>query len=199
MVRWYHAIFSTYGHWLPNDPRGSWSDFIHAYELYRYGGGATTVSGKRSYAHDAHPVAFRREAKMMLKYPPARFDAPCRNVIGLGFARACATFEFKLHACAIGSDHVHLVASRDQRRTIERMVATLKAYATFAMTEYACHPMARFATRSTPTPWGKNGWSVFISDEDQLRCAIRYVNNHPMKEGLPAQSWSFVKPVRALL
>jgi len=27
MVIAYHAIFSTYGFWLPNDPRGSWSEF----------------------------------------------------------------------------------------------------------------------------------------------------------------------------
>ena len=33
MVRWYHLIISAYGFWLPNDPRGSWSDFVGAWEL----------------------------------------------------------------------------------------------------------------------------------------------------------------------
>jgi hypothetical protein len=32
-----HVIFSTYGFWLPNDPRGSWSDFVGAWELFRFG------------------------------------------------------------------------------------------------------------------------------------------------------------------
>jgi len=28
MVRGYHVIFGMYGFWLPNDPRGSWSDYV---------------------------------------------------------------------------------------------------------------------------------------------------------------------------
>lgn len=35
MVRWYHAIFSAYGFWLPNDPRGSWSDFVRAWHFFK--------------------------------------------------------------------------------------------------------------------------------------------------------------------
>jgi len=33
MVLGYHFIFSAYGFWLPNDPRGSWSDTIRVYDL----------------------------------------------------------------------------------------------------------------------------------------------------------------------
>src|SRR4051812_43899841 len=33
MIVGYHVIFSTYGFWLPNDPRGSWSDFVGSWEL----------------------------------------------------------------------------------------------------------------------------------------------------------------------
>src|SRR5690348_2721389 len=32
-----HVIISAYGFWLPNDPPGSWSDFVAAWELFRYG------------------------------------------------------------------------------------------------------------------------------------------------------------------
>jgi hypothetical protein len=28
MILGYHVIFGAYGFWLPNDPRGSWSDFV---------------------------------------------------------------------------------------------------------------------------------------------------------------------------
>jgi len=37
MIRAYHAIFTAYGFWLPNDPRGSWSDFVGSWELFRFG------------------------------------------------------------------------------------------------------------------------------------------------------------------
>jgi len=33
MVRAYHVIFGMYGFWLPNDERGSWSDFVGSWEL----------------------------------------------------------------------------------------------------------------------------------------------------------------------
>ena len=123
----YHLIMTTYGFWLPNDPRGSWSDFVASWELFRFGGPATKVTGKRSYAHDSHDAAFRREMKQHLKYAPARFDERCRASIACGFGRACREYGFVLHACAIGFDHVHIVAARNPHRSIEQMVAVLKA------------------------------------------------------------------------
>jgi hypothetical protein len=144
MVRWYHAIFTAYGFWLPNDPRGSWSEFVHSWELFRFAGNATKVTGKRSYAHDPHNVQFRRAVKEHLKYPPARFDDACRQSIGLGFARACEEFAFRLHACAVGFDHVHLVSSRDAVRDIEGIVAVLKARATSQMKQDGTHPMREY-------------------------------------------------------
>ena len=196
MVRWCHAIVSVYGHWLPNDPRGSWSEFVHAYELYRFGGRATTVAGKRSYAYDPHDARLRREAKEQLKYPPARFDARCRDSIARGFARACEEFGFVIHACAISDDHVHLIAGRDAARDIEGVVAVLKARATTAMTQDVTHPMQRFTGRDgrALTPWSKSLWSVFIEDERQLTSAIAYVERHPEKDGLARQHYPFVVP-----
>jgi hypothetical protein len=193
MVRWYHAIFSAYGFWLPSDPRGSWSDFAYAWELYRFGGPATKVSGKRSYAHDAHDVRLRRETKEHLKYAPARFDERCRGSIATGFARACDEFEFVILACAIGFDHGHIVTARDPQRTIESVVAVLKARATSQMKSDGTHPMRQYDP--VPTAWGKGCWSVFIDAEEQLGSAIRYVERHPMKEGLAPQQWSFVTPI----
>lgn len=37
MVHAYHVILPMYGFWLPNDPRGSWSDFVASWELARFG------------------------------------------------------------------------------------------------------------------------------------------------------------------
>lgn len=49
MIVGYHIIFSAYGFWLPNDPRGSWSDFVGSWELFRYGP-ATKTTERRSLA-----------------------------------------------------------------------------------------------------------------------------------------------------
>src|SRR5882757_6425768 len=53
MIIGYHVIFSTYGFWLPNDPRGSWSEFVGSWELFRHGR-ATKVAVTRSVAHRRH-------------------------------------------------------------------------------------------------------------------------------------------------
>jgi hypothetical protein len=73
MILAYHVVFSTYGFWLPNDPRGSWSDFVAAWELFRYGP-ATKTDERRSVAAKPHDHRVRMEAKSALKYPPVEFN-----------------------------------------------------------------------------------------------------------------------------
>ena len=196
MVRWYHAIVSAYGFWLPNDPRGSWSDFVRAWELFRFGGPATTVSDKHNYARDPHDAKFRRAMKSHLKYPAARFNETSRASVARGIELACSEFGFIIHAGAIGFDHVHLVTERNPSRSIEQVVAVLKARATRQMNVDDTNPMNGFrqSDGAIPTPWGKSCWSVFINDEIQLRAAIDYVARHPTKEGLAPQHWKFITP-----
>ena len=59
----YHVVLTCYGFWLPNDPRGSWSQFVRAFELYRVGGPATKVQTDRSLAHVTHDHAGPAEGK----------------------------------------------------------------------------------------------------------------------------------------
>src|SRR5579863_5963660 len=127
MVLWYHAIFTAYGFWLPNDPRGSWSTFVGSWELYKFGA-ATKTNERRSLAHDPHDAELRREAKQVLKYPPVRFGEEQRNSIGQGIARAREESGLAIHACAIGYDHVHTVVARHSK-SIERIVGQMKGRA----------------------------------------------------------------------
>jgi REP element-mobilizing transposase RayT len=192
MVRWYHLIISAYGFWLPNDPRGSWSDFVGAWELLKFGG-PTKVNDKRSYAHDPHHRERRLDAKRSLKYPPVRFDPAQRTIIVEGFARAVEEGNYVVHACCIGYDHAHLVIARHSR-TIERISGHFKSKSSMALRAAGCHPLACHPKGDTiPSPWSDGSWSVFINDEAQARSAIDYVTRHPMKEGLTAQQWAFVK------
>ncbi|MGB2821508.1 MAG: hypothetical protein WBF17_11040 [Phycisphaerae bacterium] len=61
MILAYHAIISAYGFWLPNDPRGSWSDFVRRWELLSFGK-ATKVDVRHSVARAEHDVAERFRA-----------------------------------------------------------------------------------------------------------------------------------------
>ena len=62
MILAYHSIFGMYGFWLPNDPRGSGSDYIASWELFRYGAARKTDS-RRSVAHWPFPPNWQREAR----------------------------------------------------------------------------------------------------------------------------------------
>jgi hypothetical protein len=122
VVRWCHLIISAYGFWLPNDPRGSWSDFVGAWELVKFGK-ATKVNDKHNYANDPHDRSLRLRAKHALKYPPVRFNDQHRQAIAAGFSQAATEAAYNIHGACIGYDHAHLVIAR-HNRTIEVIAVT---------------------------------------------------------------------------
>jgi hypothetical protein len=69
MVIAFHSIFTAYGFWLPNEPRGSWSDFVAAWELRRFGPG-TTVTTRRSIAKTQYDHALKSRMQATLKHSP---------------------------------------------------------------------------------------------------------------------------------
>lgn len=80
------------------------------------------------------------------------------------------------------------------------MMIQFKANATGRLNREGLHPLAAFGGngKSPPSPWGENGWKVFLDSEEAILRAIRYVEDNPLKEGKPRQRWSFVKPFRGL-
>jgi len=67
MILGSHVIFSAYGFWLPNDPRGSWSTFVGSWELFRYGP-ATKTDERHSVADRTRDRAARLAAKNALDW-----------------------------------------------------------------------------------------------------------------------------------
>src|SRR5687768_5402121 len=125
----YHVIITAYGFWLPNDPRGSWSDFVGAWELLRFGGPATKVDTTQSVAHIDHDRAHRADMKQHLQYPEAHFTGIQARAIGAGFAKAAREASYSIFACAILPEHCHLIIARHERH-IGRISGHLKARAT---------------------------------------------------------------------
>lgn len=189
-----HVILSMYGFWLPNDPRGSWSEFVAAWELLRYGK-ATKVDTTQSVARAPHDRVKRQQAKRALKYPPVLLTGVQARAVARGFARAVNESGYPVHACSILDDHVHLVLS-PHTRSIEQIVRHLRGRATHRLRSENIHPLAPFARPdgSLPSIWSEGIWKVFCHDPDHVRCAIGYVERNPPREGKPPQHWSFVTP-----
>ncbi len=193
MIVGYHIIFGAYGFWLPNDPRGSWSDFVGSWELFRYGP-ATRTTERQSVAHRPHDHRLRLEAKKALQRPAVEFTGLQARAIGRGFARYVERSQLPVWACAILPDHVHLVIGQSRRST-EQLVIQLKGDATERLLEEGIHPFGHLPRKEGRAPkcFARGEWKVFLDPED-VPCAIRYVEQNPEKEGKKQQRWGFVTP-----
>jgi REP element-mobilizing transposase RayT len=193
-IRAYHIIMTAYGFWLPNDPRGSWSDWIRQWELLRFGG-ATKVHTRRSVAARPHDRQVREQAKRALRYPPVILSGRQALAVGIGFKRAIEESAYVVHACSILPEHAHLVVARHEHQA-EQIAGHLKGRATQQLALEDLHPLAqcRQPDGTVPSPWARKGWSVFLHTDERIREAIEYVEENPLKEGKPRQRWSFVVP-----
>src|SRR5260370_18024887 len=191
MVLASHVIFSAYGFWLPNDPRGSWSDFVGSWELFRFGP-ATKTDERCSLARRPHDRQLRLAAKSALKRPAVQFDGLQARATGTGFHKYAERSGLVVWACSIMPDHVHLVLAR-HRLKVEKLVIQLKGRATDQLVEEKRHPF-QTPNGTPPTPWSPGEWKVFLDTDEGIRRAIRYVEENPLKEGKPRQNWKVVTP-----
>ena len=194
MVLGYHMVISAYGFWLPNDPRGSWSEYVGSQGLLRFGR-ATRVETRRSVADQPHDHQARLAAKTKLRYPPVRLNGLQARAVGRGFAKVIDRTDLSVWACAILPEHVHLAIAR-HRYSVERLANLLKGEATRQLLKENLHPFAHLQVSAgrLPTVWGRGQWKVFLNNEAAIVRAIEYVRSNPVKEGKPPQKWPFVIP-----
>lgn len=192
-----HVIFTAYGFWLPNDPRGSWSDFVACWKLFWFGGPATKTTERRSLARRRHNRALRMIAKRHLKFPPVQFIGRQARCIAEAIGRAADEAGYVIYACAIMPDHVHLVTARHPR-PIKQIVGHLNARATMLLNQLDLHPLGEFrnANGSVPTPWVVGCWKVFLDSHADVVRAIDYVEGNPTREGFKPQKWKLVTRYR---
>jgi hypothetical protein len=180
MVIAYHSVFTTYGTWLPNDPRGCYSKQVYQTELRQL---AEPRYGRQSPQPDRATLSrFWTAAQSELKHPPYFITEATRPLVAQAFGETIRRLGIRAAACAIMNDHVHLVLLRSKYR-IEYAVGQLKGAATHAL------GVAR-------SPWSKGpGWHGFLNDWQAVGAAIQYVEANPPAAGLPRQQWDFVQPL----
>jgi len=197
MLGW-HLIFSTYGFWLPNDPRGSGSSRVRAQHIYDAGGEATKVHTRKSVAHRTHDIHLSRMAKESLKYPAVQLNGIQARAVARGIGAMVPKVELVIHACSIMPDHVHVVVAA-HRIDGDELIACLKRAGTRGLNSEQLNPMRAYrnADGRLPSPWGGRGWKVMLFTAEQTKSAIRYVEQNPVRAGFKRQSWSFVVPFLA--
>jgi REP element-mobilizing transposase RayT len=180
----HHLIFTVYGWWLPNDPRGSMSRFIRQDVIKDLG----ELHHGRKRVQPASPVirSFYREAAKWLSHELLTFDTSARTIIAEAFTEVCARETYTCWACAIMPDHVHLII-RKHKHLAEEMIAT------FQVASRSRLRAQHLRTDDHPT-WGGPGWKVFLDQPEDIRRTITYVESNPDALKLPRQHWPFVKP-----
>jgi REP element-mobilizing transposase RayT len=185
MVLAHHCIFSFYGFWLPNDPRGSGSDYVGSWELFYFGPATKLADRSRSVAKKLHDHSLRQQAKESLKYVPVKITGIQAVAVAAGFAQAAHEASYALYACAILPEHVHLVIAW-HARNVRLVVGHLKSKATMSLREKGLwddRPL-----------WSAHGWNVRLDDQASVQRAIQYVDANPEKEGKRSQRWSMIAP-----
>ena len=188
-----HLIFSAYGFWLPNDPRGSWSDFVRAFDLLKFGN-AMKVEDRHSLARTPHNAARRAAAKKDLANPPVMFNGLQALSIAQGFLNVMYQTGCAIYALAIMPDHAHLVVGR-HHYDIQHLANLLKGGATKQLTRDNRHPFSGGPTgRAAPSPWSRNSWKVWLDSVDDIERSIEYTNTNPTNAGFKRQHWRFLTP-----
>jgi REP element-mobilizing transposase RayT len=191
MIHGYHVIWPAYGFWLPNDPRGSWSETVYAWELLRYG--QSTKRIERTVIDPVQYARWRSEAQRALKHPPVSFSDQQILKIGLGFQSYIQKSKLSVWACSILREHVHLVLGRHKYKA-EVAVNLLKGAASKQILSTQSHPMQSYCRGLSrlPSMWGESQWIVYLDTEEAILNAIRYVKENPIQEVLSQQNWGFV-------
>src|SRR5262245_40836741 len=127
MVHGYHVVWGAYGFWLPNDPRGSWSDYVASWELAKFGRATKSLDRRRVSASNWH--AWRAAATSALKFPVVQFTGVQARAVRRGFANAVRKSGLTIWACSILPEHVHLVIARHTYR-VEQICNLIKGEAT---------------------------------------------------------------------
>ena len=179
----YHLVWTTYGWWLPNDPRGSSSHAIRNDVLAELG---DLHHGRKKVQPAGRVIrGFYESAAELLTHPLVTFDGAARELIASGFADAIARHRYTCYACAIMPDHAHALI-RKHKHQAEQMIANLQRESHFRLRE-----AGRFDLQHPV--WGGHGWSVFLDHPDDIRRTIPYIENNPLERRLPKQTWDFVK------
>lgn len=183
MVVGYHFIWTLYGWWLPNDPRGSMSHSIASDVLRDLG--ELHFGRKRIQPPSRVIRQFYENAEPRLQFPLLTLSDPDIDLVAEAFGHAIRQHRYTCYACAIMPDHVHILIRKhrdDAPKMIENLQHESKLILMARSPSFAHHPV-----------WGGCGWKVFLDDRADMERTTHYIEQNPLKARRPAQHFPFVQ------
>ena len=174
-MRYWLLTNTTYGTWLPGNPRGS----VTSVRDLRDGEEPTPYRFEHDVPgepwEDAIP-GLHRSALELMKGPPIVLDRDKADIVLTQFQETATHRHWTLHAVAIMVNHVHLVVAVEDDPDPRKLLADFKAYGSRALNR-------RYGKPPSETWWTTNGSKRKLSDEGAVAAAIYYVlykQPHPL-------------------
>ena len=184
MVIGHHIILTGYGHWLPNDPRGSMSHDVFSKRLADL---ADAHFGRKNPQPTREQLrAFHRQAAERLAYQVLWFESPERQAIANAFEQVIRAEQLTCYACAVLTDHAHLLIRRHCLQA-EQMFRPLKDAARDAL------HLANMALPDHPI-FSADSCHLYKSTPESMHKCVNYIKSNSPKHNLPAPTYNFVTP-----
>ena len=152
----YHIMWSTYGSWLPGDPRGFRTRHHRQHVEGDYK--SPPPAGKYDGLHD--------HAKRSLNKPPVVIPRNLRETVGLAILERFATEDVGVSAVSVGGQHVH-VAVDCLPHGLKQMIGRVK--------KVASH---RIRDRIPGKVWGAGCDPVAVKDQEHWGNVLVYIRDH---------------------
>src|SRR5690606_16024851 len=128
----HHLMWTAYGWWLPNDPRGSMSRHVAIEPIAQLG---EAHYGRKAIQPTSRELReFYEQAQNVLTHELLTFDEEDLQILARSFAQTIRDHRYTCYACAIMPDHVHLLI-RKHRDRAETMIEKLQTASREAMRE----------------------------------------------------------------
>ncbi|HEY7119088.1 MAG TPA: hypothetical protein VH475_21030 [Tepidisphaeraceae bacterium] len=179
----HHLVIGGYGHWLPNDLRGSGSSEIRRVKFEDLG--SIHFGRKVQQPSKVQLREFHARSAGRLDHPVLWFGDRDRQVIGGALAEMIGKRRYTVWACAVLRDHVHLCVRihRDDYKSMWSVITEATREALHRdRSDLGDHPI-----------WAERPYSVYLTTPADVWRVIRYIEGNPKKHKLSAQVWGFVR------
>lgn len=184
MIIAHHLILTGYGHWLPNDPRGSMSGKVYTERLGELG--EPHCGRRKDQPSRGELRAFHRRAAEGLALPVLWWDSAERQALVDAFGEVVVGEKLTCYACAVLNNHTHLLI-RTHRLKGDEMVGLLKSAGRTVMRDQNLAPQLH-------PIFSADSCDVFKSDPKSVRTCIQYIDRNHTKHRLTALTCNFVVP-----
>jgi REP element-mobilizing transposase RayT len=158
---------TTYGSWLPGDPRGSVTSVrsVRPSDPITFTRIEHDVPGEPY--EDAIPGLYA-SAESLLSGPKVYFDHEMANLVLAQFRETAMYRGWTLRAVAVMFNHFHIVVMVPENPDPRRILADFKAYGTRTLNR-------RFGRPPSRTWWTTNGSKRMLKDSAAIAAATHYV------------------------